>query len=37
MLSKDEVYRRLAHYLTDMFEVPEEMAMAIEDFTQGLT
>jgi acyl carrier protein len=24
MLSKDEVYRRLAHYLTDMFEVPEE-------------
>ena len=24
MLSKDEVYRRLAHYLTDMFEVPAE-------------
>ena len=24
MLSKDEVYRRLARYLTDMFEVPEE-------------
>jgi len=24
MLSKDEVYRRLAHYLADMFEVPEE-------------
>jgi acyl carrier protein len=24
MLSKDEVYRRLAQYLTDMFEVPEE-------------
>ena len=24
MLSKDEVYRRLAAYLTDMFEVPEE-------------
>ena len=24
MLSKDEVYRRLAHYLTDMFEGPEE-------------
>jgi acyl carrier protein len=24
MLSRDEVYRRLAHYLTDMFEVPAE-------------
>ena len=24
MLSRDEVYRRLARYLTDMFEVPEE-------------
>ena len=24
MLSKDEVYRRLARYLTEMFEVPEE-------------
>jgi acyl carrier protein len=24
MLSKDEVYHRLAHYLVDMFEVPEE-------------
>jgi acyl carrier protein len=24
MLSKDEVYRTLARYLTDMFEVPEE-------------
>jgi len=24
MLSRDEVYRRLASYLTDMFEVPEE-------------
>jgi acyl carrier protein len=24
MLSKDEVYRRLARYLTDMFEVPGE-------------
>lgn len=24
MLSKNEVYRRLARYLTDMFEVPEE-------------
>jgi acyl carrier protein len=23
-LSRDEVYRRLARYLTDMFEVPEE-------------
>ncbi len=24
MLSKDEVNMRLAHYLTDMFEVPED-------------
>jgi acyl carrier protein len=24
MLSRDEVYRRLERYLTDMFEVPEE-------------
>jgi acyl carrier protein len=24
MLSRDEVYTRLARYLTDMFEVPEE-------------
>lgn len=24
MLSKDEVYGRLARYLTEMFEVPEE-------------
>ena len=24
MLSKDEVLTRLAHYLTEMFEVPEE-------------
>lgn len=24
MLSKDEVQTRLAHYLTEMFEVPEE-------------
>lgn len=24
MLSKDEVQMRLAHYLTEMFEVPEE-------------
>jgi acyl carrier protein len=24
MLSRDEVYRRLARYLTEMFEVPEE-------------
>ena len=24
MLSRDEVYRRLARYLIDMFEVPEE-------------
>jgi acyl carrier protein len=24
MLSKDEVYTRLTHYLTDMFEVPKE-------------
>ncbi|HZB57167.1 MAG TPA: acyl carrier protein [Reyranella sp.] len=24
MLSRDEVYRRLARYLTDMFEVPAE-------------
>ena len=23
-MSRDEVYRRLARYLTDMFEVPEE-------------
>jgi acyl carrier protein len=24
MLSRDEVYVRLSHYLTDMFEVPDE-------------
>jgi acyl carrier protein len=24
MMSRDEVYTRLARYLTDMFEVPEE-------------
>lgn len=24
MLSKDDVYHRLVHYLVDMFEIPEE-------------
>jgi acyl carrier protein len=36
MLSKDEVSARLSHYLTDMFEVPEDKirpdARLYEDF-----
>ena len=36
MLSRDEVYTRLARYLTDMFEVPEDKirpdARLYEDF-----